>query len=185
MKQNPRIEICALLGESWLRIAADAVEDDDREARVHMLDAYPSLKALYAPDDGNTQVFYLKNVEATFSSFTAAPKTIYGWESGQANPSADILLTLCDLYNITDILEAFGYDSNENFHVTPSERTIIEAYRAHPEMHEAVSVLLGCSVPRKGSVSAHNTAAKEVSHPKQHSSGTNTTAAPKPSIKRY
>ena len=97
-------------------------------------------------------------------SFTAAPKTIYGWESGQANPSADILLTLCDLYNITDILEAFGYDSNENFHVTPSERTIIEAYRAHPEMHEAV---------------------KEVSHPKQHSSGTNTTAAPKPSIKRY
>lgn len=60
-------------------------------------------------------------------SFTAAPKTIYGWESGQANPSADILLTLCDLYNITDILEAFGYDSNENFHVTPSERTIIEA----------------------------------------------------------
>lgn len=32
-------------------------------------------------------------------SFTAAPKTIYGWESGQANPSADILLTLCDLYN--------------------------------------------------------------------------------------
>ena len=102
-----------------------------------------------------------------------------------ANPSADILLTLCDLYNITDILEAFGYDSNENFHVTPSERTIIEAYRAHPEMHEAVSVLLGCSVPRKGSVSAHNTAVKEVSHPKQHSSGTNTTAAPKPSIKRY
>ena len=75
MKQNPRIEICALLGESWLRIAADAVEDDDREARVHMLDAYPSLKALYAPDDGNTQVFYLKNVEATFSSFTAAPET--------------------------------------------------------------------------------------------------------------
>ena len=72
---NPRIEICALPGESWLRIAADAVEDDDREARVHMLDAYPSLKALYAPDDGNTQVLYLKNVEATFSSFTAAPET--------------------------------------------------------------------------------------------------------------
>ena len=75
MKQNPRIEICALSGESWLRIAADAVEDDDRDARVHMLDAYPSLKALYAPDDGNTQVFYLKNVEATFSSFAAAPET--------------------------------------------------------------------------------------------------------------
>ncbi|HAT88873.1 MAG TPA: transcriptional regulator, partial [Roseburia sp.] len=53
-------------------------------------------------------------------SFTAAPKTIYGWESGQANPSADILLTLCDLYNITDILEAFGYENNENLEVSQS-----------------------------------------------------------------
>ncbi len=50
-------------------------------------------------------------------SFTAAPKTIYGWESGQANPSADILLTLCDLYNITDILEAFGYENKRPFQV--------------------------------------------------------------------
>lgn len=38
-------------------------------------------------------------------SFTAAPKTIYGWESGQANPSADILLTLCDLYNIINFID--------------------------------------------------------------------------------
>ena len=114
-------------------------------------------------------------------SFTAAPKTIYGWESGQANPSADILLTLCDLYNITDILEAFGYDSNENFHVTPEERTIIEAYRAHPEMHEAVSVLLGCSLPRKNPAAAAHvtTAAKDASHQNQHSSGMNVPAAHK------
>ena len=27
-------------------------------------------------------------------SIHVAPKTIYGWESGQANPSADILLVL-------------------------------------------------------------------------------------------
>lgn len=81
-------------------------------------------------------------------SFEVAPKTIYGWESGQANPSADMLLTLCEMYNITDILAAFGYNGNENFHVTPSERTIVEAYRAHPELQEAVEILLGCRHPR-------------------------------------
>ena len=37
-------------------------------------------------------------------SIKAAPKTIYGWESGQSSPSADILLTLCELYNIENIL---------------------------------------------------------------------------------
>ena len=81
-------------------------------------------------------------------SLEVAPKTIYGWESGQANPSADMLLTLCEMYNITDILDAFGYDANENFHVTPSEQAIIEAYRAHPELQEAVGILLGCRKPR-------------------------------------
>ena len=45
-------------------------EDDRREARQSMLDAYPSLQNMYSADDGNTEVFYLKNVTATFSSFT-------------------------------------------------------------------------------------------------------------------
>ena len=30
-------------------------------------------------------------------SIQVAPKTIYGWESGQSQPSADLLLTLCEL----------------------------------------------------------------------------------------
>lgn len=78
-------------------------------------------------------------------SLGAAPKTIYGWESGQASPSADTLLTLCELYNITDVLSTFGYESNENFHITASERELIKAYRAHSELQEAVNILLGCS----------------------------------------
>lgn len=82
-------------------------------------------------------------------SLEVAPKTIYGWESGQANPSADMLLTLCEMYNITDILSTFGYDGNENFHVTPIERTIVESYRAHPELQEAVEILLGCRAHRR------------------------------------
>ena len=62
-------------------------------------------------------------------SLDVAPKTIYGWESGQANPSADMLLTLCEMYNITDILAAFGFSDNGDFHVTNHEQALIESYR--------------------------------------------------------
>ena len=72
--KNPKVEICAFKNGEWLRIAATLVEDDRREARVAMLDAYPSLQAMYSADDGNTEVFYLKNATATFSSFTKAPE---------------------------------------------------------------------------------------------------------------
>ena len=71
---NPKLELCAMLGGSWIRVEATAVEDDDREARVSMLEAYPPLQAMYSPDDGNTEVWYLRNVTATVSSFTEAPK---------------------------------------------------------------------------------------------------------------
>ncbi|MDR2132526.1 MAG: pyridoxamine 5'-phosphate oxidase family protein [Clostridiales Family XIII bacterium] len=75
---NPKIEICAFDGESgrWIRVRADAVDDDRREARQHMLDAYPMLQDRYSADDGNTQVLYLKNAVATIFSFAGEPKTI-------------------------------------------------------------------------------------------------------------
>ncbi len=73
---NPKAEICAFRGGSWLRITGELVEDDRVEARKSMLDAYPSLRKMYDEDDGNTQVLYFKNATATFSSFTAAPETI-------------------------------------------------------------------------------------------------------------
>ena len=59
-----------------LRVEATAVEDVRREARVSMLEAYPELQSLYSPDDGNTEVWYLRNVTATFSSFTEPPKVL-------------------------------------------------------------------------------------------------------------
>ncbi|MCL1829163.1 MAG: pyridoxamine 5'-phosphate oxidase family protein [Oscillospiraceae bacterium] len=79
MAANPKIELCAFNGAegAWLRIAAVAVNDDRREAKAHMLDAHPQLKDMgYSPDDDNTQVLYLKDAEATFSSFTAEPRTV-------------------------------------------------------------------------------------------------------------
>lgn len=51
---NPKIEICGMAGDQWIRIEAVAVEDDRNEARQHMLDTYPMLKGMYAADDGNT-----------------------------------------------------------------------------------------------------------------------------------
>ena len=76
MHANPRIEICAMHEGKWLRIEASAVLDDRREARVSMLEAYPALQAMYSPDDGNTEVWYLRNATATFYSFTDAPRSV-------------------------------------------------------------------------------------------------------------
>ncbi|MBQ6755402.1 MAG: pyridoxamine 5'-phosphate oxidase family protein [Oscillospiraceae bacterium] len=73
LKANPKCEICACLGGQWLRIEAELAEDDDRAARVAMLEAYPSLSSMYSPDDGKMTVLFLKNAVATLSSFTSAP----------------------------------------------------------------------------------------------------------------
>lgn len=74
--KNPKIEICAFDGQKWLRVQEIAVEDDRVEARQHMLDGYPELQNMYSATDDNTQVFYLKDATATFSSFTEAPEII-------------------------------------------------------------------------------------------------------------
>ncbi len=73
---NPKAELCAFKDGKWIRISAELIEDDRREARKAMLDAYPDLRNMYSEDDGNTEVFYLKNAKATISSFTAAPEVI-------------------------------------------------------------------------------------------------------------
>ena len=73
---NPKVELCAFEAGTWLRVAGELVEDNRLEAKKSMLDAYPQLRGMYDENDGNTQVFYLKNATATFSSFTSAPETV-------------------------------------------------------------------------------------------------------------
>lgn len=73
---NPKIEICALIEDTWIRIQSLAIEDNRKEPKQHMLDAYPSLKNRYSAEDDNTQVLYLKDATATFSSFSGEPKVI-------------------------------------------------------------------------------------------------------------
>jgi uncharacterized pyridoxamine 5'-phosphate oxidase family protein len=82
IKNNPKIEICALdkTANKWLRIAATAVEENKRETKKHVLEQifkqHPDLKKMYSIDDDNTQILYLKNVTATFSSFTEEPREV-------------------------------------------------------------------------------------------------------------
>ena len=74
--ENPRVELCAMNGDDWLRVTGELAEDDRREARIAMLDAYPHLRKLYDEDDGNTQVLYFKDATAVFCSFTKDPEII-------------------------------------------------------------------------------------------------------------
>ncbi len=73
---NPKAEICAFCEGAWIRIACELVEDDRFEAKKSMLDAYPNLRGMYDENDGNTQVFYIKNAVATFSAFGKAPEVV-------------------------------------------------------------------------------------------------------------
>ena len=73
---NNTVEICAFCGGEWLRVSCELVEDDRTEAKKSMLDAYPNLRGMYDENDGNTQVFYMQNATAVFSSFGKTPETV-------------------------------------------------------------------------------------------------------------
>ena len=90
MMAHPKVELCACQDGRWLRVSAEAVLDPRREAKVHMLDQYPHLKARYDPDDENTAVFYLQNATATFSaSSSSRSRTIStrSTNSGRVRPT--------------------------------------------------------------------------------------------------
>lgn len=77
IEANGKVEISAMVGsDRWIRLTGTLVEDDRIEARISMLDAYPSLQAMYKADDGNTVVYYLKDAKAVFCSFTEAPEVV-------------------------------------------------------------------------------------------------------------
>ena len=76
IEANGKIELCTFDGTRWLRLSATAVADDRIEAQTHMLDNYPDLKKMYQAGDGNTVVYKLTNVTATFQSFADEPRVI-------------------------------------------------------------------------------------------------------------
>lgn len=76
LAENPKAEICAFKDGVWLRVAGELVNDDRVEAKKSMLDDYANLRSMYDENDDNTQVLYLKDAVATFSSFTAPDEVV-------------------------------------------------------------------------------------------------------------
>ena len=73
-----------------------------------------------------------------------AKKTIYGWESGQTQPSADNFIFLCNLYHINNLSEAIENSTQVKTPVIPTawERNLLLSYREHPEYQAAIHKLL-------------------------------------------
>lgn len=77
LKANPKVEISSMTPDGkWIRIAAEAILDENIAAQEHMLENYPDLKAMYQPGDGNTEVYYLQNAVVQICSFTESSKEI-------------------------------------------------------------------------------------------------------------
>jgi len=76
IKANPKVELSAFDGETWIRVAATLVEDNRAEAQESLLEAYPNLRDRYAVNDGNNIVYYLKDATATFSSFKGESREV-------------------------------------------------------------------------------------------------------------
>lgn len=73
---NPNVEISAFANGRWIRLSGELYEDDRREARAAMLDAYPELRRMYNEDDGNTAVLAFRSGRAVFCSFTEPEQTV-------------------------------------------------------------------------------------------------------------
>lgn len=77
MLKNPKVEISGMHQGTWIRLEAEAIHDDRREARVQMLEENgASLSKMYSADDGLMEVLFLQNATATFCSFVGEPRVV-------------------------------------------------------------------------------------------------------------
>lgn len=71
-------------------------------------------------------------------------KTVNAWENNRGQPDADMLMTLCKIYNVENILSVFaGGVSLDCSTLSAHEMQVISRYRANPAMQPAVDKLLG------------------------------------------
>lgn len=77
ISSDPKVEICAMKGDEWIRVTGTLVLDERTEAQESMLNNYPSLRAMYTTGpNGNTAVFFFRDAVATISSFSHGPEVI-------------------------------------------------------------------------------------------------------------
>lgn len=75
----PYVELAAHDGAVWLRVTGKLVPDDRVEAKKHMLDAYPGLRAMYDEHDENTIVLYFEDATAIFESLKDGVLRTVSW----------------------------------------------------------------------------------------------------------
>lgn len=79
------------------------------------------------------------------ATFLGIERTTYvKYENGISEPNYEMLKKIATYFNVsTDfLLEHNSQNLNVNFY-SPEENALIDAYRAHPEMHDAVHRILG------------------------------------------
>lgn len=70
-------------------------------------------------------------------------KTVNAWENNRGQPDAEILIELCDIYDVDDILKEFREEETNNISLSQHEKKVVTAYRNKPDMQLAVDKLLG------------------------------------------
>ena len=70
IKKNPKVEVTAFDGKTWIRLTGVLEEDDRIEAREEMMKQNKeALENMYSVDDGKMTVLYFKECQAVFSTF--------------------------------------------------------------------------------------------------------------------
>ena len=71
-------------------------------------------------------------------------KTVSAWENNHGQPDAEMLMKLCEIYNVDDILNEFREikKKKDTFVLNSAEKKLILAYRSHPEMQPAINKML-------------------------------------------
>ena len=64
MLKNPKVELCACIGQETLRICGKVVVSTTLETKQKALDYMPMLKELYNENDGVFEIFYIDEATA-------------------------------------------------------------------------------------------------------------------------
>ncbi len=78
----------------------------------------------------------------TSLGYKAASQTIYGWERGHSQPTADTVMAMCEFYGVEDVLYAFGYkNSPDTEEPVPGDDEILRIYEALNTMLVSAGVI--------------------------------------------
>lgn len=71
-------------------------------------------------------------------------KTVNAWENNRGQPDVEILIELCDIYEVDDILSEFksANTKQNNLTLNPHEQKMVIAYRENPTLQTAVDRIL-------------------------------------------